>query len=194
LRAVGIPVVVLARRWKQGDFVSVDNEEGGRLAARHLLSRGHRRVAIAFSDNPENTAVQDRVLGFRETLAADGVAIPNEWDLRTPRTSFEDGDVAAERLLACRKRPSAVTDRMAMALISRLLERGVRVPEDIAVVGFDDMPYARYAQMPLTTVSIPIRHMGELAASILFEQLDGRVNKRHQVLLQPSLVPRVSCP
>jgi LacI family transcriptional regulator len=83
---------------------------------------------------------------------------------------------------------------MAMALISRLLERGVRVPEDIAVVGFDDMPYARYAQMPLTTVSIPIRHMGELAASILFEQLDGRVNKRHQVLLQPSLVPRVSCP
>jgi len=197
LSSAGIPVVVLARQWKKGDFVTVDNVTGGRLAARHILERGHRRVGVVYSDNPENTAVQERVGGFRQTLKTGGVAVPADWDIRTPRTSFEDGQLAADRLLALSRRPSAlfaVTDRMAMALIHHLLQHGVRVPEDIAVVGYDDMPYAMYSEIPLTSVAIPVRQMGEVSASILFERLDRGPGRRHHVLLPPSLVVRASCP
>jgi LacI family transcriptional regulator len=91
LRAVGIPVVVLARRWKQGDFVSVDNEEGGRLAARHLLSRGHRRVAIAFSDNPENTASgrrsQPTALRYRTSGTSERRELPSRTATSQPSGS-----------------------------------------------------------------------------------------------------------
>ncbi len=80
-------------------------------------------------------------------------------------------------------------------MIHRLLARGVRVPEDVAVVGHDDIPYAACAQVPLTTVAIPMRRLGEVAAEILFDRYDrvGPTEPR-QVLLPPELVVRASCP
>ncbi len=197
-RAGGTPVVVMARRWEDGDYVTADNVEGGRLVARHLLARGHRRIGLVRSEEPDNTAVQGRVLGFREDLMSAGITVPDEWDCRTQRTLIEDGMEAADRVLALSDRPSALfvtTDRKAMGVIRRLLERGLRVPEDIAVVGYDDIPYAACAQVPLTTVAIPMRRMGELAAEILFDRLDGAgPSEPRWVLLLPELVIRASSP
>jgi LacI family transcriptional regulator len=197
-RAGGTPVVVMARRWEDGDYVTADNVEGGRLVARHLLASGHCRIGLVRSEEPDNTAVQGRVLGFREDLMSAGITVPDEWDFRTQRTLIEDGMEAADRVLALSDRPSALfvtTDRKAMGVIHRLLERGLRVPEDIAVVGYDDIPYAACAQVPLTTVAIPMRRMGELAAEILFDRLDGAgPSEPRQVLLLPELVIRASSP
>jgi len=197
-RAGGTPVVVMARRWDDGDYVTADNVEGGRLVARHLLDRGHRRIGLIRAEDPENTAIQDRVLGFREVLASAGVPVPDQWDCRTQRTWIEDGMEAADQILALSNRPSALfvtTDRKAMGVVHRLLERGFRVPEDIAVVGYDDIPYAACAQVPLTTVAIPMRRMGELSAEILFDRLDGvGPSEPRQVLLLPELVIRDSSP
>jgi LacI family transcriptional regulator len=197
-RAGGTPVVVMARRWEEGDYVTADNVEGGRMVARHLLGGGHRRIGLISSDEPKNTAMQDRIRGFREVLASAGVSVPGPWDVQTRRTLIEDGMEAADRILALSDRPSAcfvTTDRQAMGLLHGLLTRGVRVPEEIAVVGYDDIPFAACTQVPLTTVAVPMRRMGELAAEILFDRLDGvGPGEPRQVLLPPELVVRVSSP
>ena len=105
---------------------------------------------------------------------------------------------AADRYLAMPDRPRAVfvsTDRQAMGFVERLVSQGLRVPEDMAVVGSDDIPFAACARVPLTTVAIPMRRMGELAAEILFDRLDGVAGSGpRQILLQPELIVRASSP
>lgn len=166
--------------------------------ARHLLAGGHRRIGLVRSEEPDNTAVQGRVHGFREVLDSGSITVPDHWDFRTQKTLIEDGMEAADRILALSDRPAAIfvtTDRKAMVVVHRLLERGVRIPEDIAIVGYDDIPYAACTQVPLTTVAIPMRRMGELAAEILFDRLDGvGSSEPRQVLLLPELVIRASSP
>lgn len=197
-RVGGTPVVVMSRRWQDGDYVTADNAAGGRMVARHLLSRGHRRIGLVTHDCPPDTSFQDRLQSFRRVLASAAVSVPARWDFRTKATDLENGVEAADTILALADRPSAVfaiTDRIAMGLIHRLLERGVRVPEDIAVVGYDDIPFAACNQVPLTTVRIPVRQVGELAAEVLFNRMDGSIPKRHrQMLLAPELVIRASSP
>ncbi len=197
-RAAGTPVVVMARRWEQGDYVSADDVEGGRLAAEHLLKWGHRRIALVRREDPRHTAVQAIVQGFRETLGSAGVTVPEAWDVRVPDGQIRDGMAAADRLIAKGERPSAVfvtSDRKALGVIHRLLERGMRVPDDIAVIGYDDIPYAECSQVPLTTIAVPKRLVGEMAAEILFERYDGvGPAEPRQILLTPGLVIRASCP
>jgi LacI family transcriptional regulator len=111
---------------------------------------------------------------------------------------IEHGVEAADRLLGLPERPSVVfvtSDRKAIGVVHRLLERGVRVPEDFAVIGYDDIPYASCAQVPLTTVAVPKRPLGEMSADLLFDRLDGvTVEESRQILLPPELVVRASCP
>jgi LacI family transcriptional regulator len=197
-RAAGTPVVVMARRWEQGDYVSTDDVEGGRLAADHFLKWGHRRIALIRRGDPRHTPVQATVQGFREMLGSVGVSIPETWDLQMPEGQIRDGIAAASRLLEQEALPSAVfvtSDRMALGVVHRLLERAVRVPEDVAVIGYDDIPYAETSRVPLTTIAVPKRLVGELAAEILFERYDGiGPAEPRQILLPPELVLRASCP
>ena len=197
-RAAGTPVVVMARRWQQGDYVSTDDVKGGRLAAKHLLRRGHRRIALIRREDPRHTTVQAIVRGFRDVLGSAGVTVPDCWDVKVSDGQIRDGVVAADRLLELREHPSAMfvtSDRNALGVIQRLLERGIRVPEDIAVISYDDIPYAECSQVPLTTIAVPKQRVGELAAEILFERYDGvGPNEPRHVLLPPKLVIRASCP
>jgi LacI family transcriptional regulator len=197
-RERGTPVVVMARRWEDGDYVATDDVKGGQLAARHLLERGHRRIGLVQLGDPDHTPVQARVLGFRQTLATAGVQVREEWDLQVPGALIEHGVEAADRLLLLPERPTALfvtSDRKALGVIHRLLTRGVRVPEDVAVVGYDDVPYAACAQVPLTTVAVPKRPVGEMSAEILFDRIEGAVPAElRQILLPPELVVRASSP
>lgn len=197
-QAGGTPVVVMSRRWEGGDYVTADNAAGGRMAARHLLSRGHHRIGLVTHDGPVDTSFQDRLRAFRRALASAGVSVPAHWDVRTKATWIEDGMAAADAILALADRPTAIfamTDRMAMGLVQRLLARGIRVPEDIAVVGYDDIPFAECNLVPLTTIRIPLRQVGELAAEVLFDRMEAATSKkRREVLLTPELVIRASSP
>jgi LacI family transcriptional regulator len=197
-RAGGTPVVLMARRWEEGDYVTADHVEAGRLVARHLLSRDYRRIGLVWTHEPENTAIEERIHGVRQVFAEAGVELPPRWDLRTPTTLLEDGMEAADRFLAMADRPRAVfvsTDRQAMGFVERVVSQGVRVPEDLAIVGYDDIPFAACARVPLTTVAIPMRRMGELAAEILFDRMEGKgPRESQQTLLAPELVIRASCP
>jgi LacI family transcriptional regulator len=198
LGEIGTPVVVMSRRWDVGDYVTADNAAGGRMAARHLLSRGHRQIGLVTHVGPMDTSFEDRVRGFRQVLASAGVSVPALWDVRTKTTGLDDGVEAADQIVAISKRPTAIfatTDRMAMGLVQRLLEHGVRVPEDIAVVGYDDIPFAVCSRIPLTTVSIPVRQIGQLAAELLFDRMEGKgPRERQRMLLAPEFVIRASCP
>jgi LacI family transcriptional regulator len=197
-RAVGTPVVLMARHWDDGDYVTADHVEAGRLVAKHLLSRHYGSIGLVWTHEPENTAIEERILGIRQVLADANVELQDRWNVRTPTTLLEDGMDAADRYLALPDRPRAVfvsTDRQAMGFVERLVTRGVRVPEDMAVVGYDDIPFAACARVPLTTVAIPMRRMGELAAEILFDRLDGvGPAAPRQILLQPEFIVRASSP
>ena len=197
-RAAGTPVVAMAWSWANGDSVATDDVHGGQLVGRHFLERGHRRIGLVRLADARHAPVQARVRGFRDMLASDGVSLRHPWDLQVQGVQIEDGIEAARRLLACRPRPSAVfttNDRVAIGIIQELLEHGIRVPEDIAVVGYDDIPYATAARVPLTTVAVPKRSLGEQAAELMFRRYDGRGTLRHkQIRLAPELVVRGSSP
>jgi DNA-binding LacI/PurR family transcriptional regulator len=163
-----------------------------------MLRRGHRRIGLATRVGPMDTSFEDGVRGFRQVLGAAGASVPPVWDVRTTATGIDDGVDAADQILAIPKRPTAIfatTDRLAMGLIPRLLEHGVRVPEDIAVVCYDGIPFAACSQLPLTTVGIPVRQVGQGAAELLFDRMEGKeLRERQRMLIGPEFMVRASCP
>jgi len=191
----GTPVVVTARRWPDGDYVTADHRLGGWMATRHLLDLGHRRVACVYLQEPEHTAMGERVEGYQAALREVGVQPHAPLAIAVRAFEAEEGARAADRLLALRQRPTAVfagADALAVGLLARLRERSVAVPEEMAVVGYDDIPHARYLEVPLTTVALPKEEMGRRAAEIVFERLAGNNARTQQITLLPELVVRAS--
>ncbi|WP_353116008.1 LacI family DNA-binding transcriptional regulator [Microbacterium sp.] len=182
--ADAVPVVFGGRpaRERPGDFiVDVDNLQGGRSAGEHLVARGHRRMA-SITGRLSMPAAVDRLQGFRDALAVAGLEPPAEFD----GDFTEEGAAAAARaVLALEPRPDAVfaaSDLMARGAIGVFRAAGLRVPEDIAVMGFDDSGVAVTTDPPLTTVRQPIRRMGEAMAAVLIETLRGGRAPRRSIL------------
>ena len=196
LRARGTPVVAIARRWEGGDYVTVDDHAGGRLAGEHLTGLGHRRIGFLALGEEGNTAVQSRLEGFQAALQEAGAECAPEWRLFAPHQTPEAGIAAANVFVELPERPTAVfvtADRLAIGFVHRLRQRGLQVPGDVAVVGYDDIQYSEYLEVPLTTVAIPVHELGRLAAEILFERLQDGAADLRQVELQPQLIVRESC-
>lgn len=174
--AKALPVVVTGRDLKAPRLFSLnfDNELGGQLATQHLIELGHRRIAHITGDTAHPDAV-DRLRGYRLALEAAGIAFNAE--LVVPGLFHEEsGLVAAERLLDSRQRFTAIfaaNDQMALGACLGLHRRGLRVPQDVSVVGFDDLSVSRYALPPLTSVQHPAREIGQLAAAAMLQMLRG---------------------
>ncbi len=197
LRSSGTPVVAFARRWEAGDYVSVDDEAGGRMAGEHLVGLGHRRVGFVALGEDGNTAVQTRLNGFQAALRQGGAECAQQWRLFTQHQTPEDGIRAADAFADMPRKPTAVfvtADRLAIGFVHQLQERGLQVPHDVAVVGYDDIRYSQFLEVPLTTVALPKYELGQQAARILFERIEaGAGGEPRQVLLQPELIVRRSC-
>jgi len=190
----GVPFVLVGRYpHERASYVDVDNVVGARMAVEHLLKLGHERVATI--TGPLNMfAAQDRLEGYRQALAARG--IPVDEDLIAEGDFTEGGGQAAmQRLLP--RRPTAVfaaSDMMAVGALKVLREAGLRVPEDVAVVGFDDIPLASMVEPPLTTVRQPIEQLGSMAVELLISLLENPGEETtHRVVLPTELVIRASC-
>lgn len=197
LQAERLPLVLVDREFKNvhADYVVADNRRGGFLAAEHLIQIGHRRIACIAGPSP-NTPSADRVTGYRDALKA--YHIPFDPKL-VRRGDFQaHTGFAAARFFITRKsnRPTAIfacNDMMALGALGAIYTAGLSVPEDIAVVGFDDILLASYAAPPLTTVRQPKYEMGQLAAQILLERISRQEKggeKRH--LLPTQLIVRQS--
>ena len=190
LRAQGFPIVLL-QQGEQATF-AVDNYGGAALMTEHLLGLGYRKFAyIAGSDDTPDNA--ERFRGFRDTLVRAGVAFSPQF----ARGDFlqGSGSGAATELLN-RKYPFeaifAANDQMAIDAVLTLREHGLRVPEDVAVVGFDDIPLARYVVPPLTTVRQPAYELGFRGMQAVVSALRGEPLPEG-VVLPVELVVRESC-
>jgi LacI family transcriptional regulator len=194
---VNLPVVLLNCEVDGGayDSLNIDNYGGSLAVTRYVLSRGHERIGV-IAGPPRNHDAQERLRGNRAAMRAAGL------ELRPVQVvqgdfSEESGYRGAALLLENEERPTAMVagnDSMAIGALSALSEAGVRVPEDMVVVGFDDIPIARYVTPPLTTVRVPIAELGSMAAGRLLKALhEGQDRDRVQQLLPTELVTRRSC-
>jgi LacI family transcriptional regulator len=192
--AAELPVVALDRlpaTWDQ-DAVLVDNEGGMELVVRHLVDLGHRRLAFVGGD-PTLTTGRDRRRGFLRALERRGLA--PAW-VSDGAFSLESGRAQMDALLASSAPPPtavvAGNDLLALGALLAARERGLRVPHDLSVAGFDDIVYARLADPPLTTVRQPAREMGATAAHLVFRRIDGDESPGQRIVLRPELVVRAS--
>ena len=174
--ARSLPVVVTGRSLKASNLLSMDfdNREGARQATQHLIDLGHRRIAF-ISGDPEHPDAVDRQQGYRSAIEAAGLRFDPA--LVAPGNFSEhSGLLAVERLLDSRTRFSAIfaaNDQMAFGASLGLYRRGLRVPDDVSMVGFDDVAGSVYMVPPLTTVHNPIQEIGELAARAMLSLLAG---------------------
>jgi LacI family transcriptional regulator len=176
LAAARVPVVMVDQRTPRARFPSVaaDSYAGGRAAVEHLVGLGHRRVAFVAGDERLASA-RDRRRAYLDVLAEAG--LPRAPGLIVPgRFSEEGGRAAAAALLALRDRPTAIfaaNDHSALGVLAALREAGVRVPRDVSVVGFDDLPAAAHVHPSLTTVRQPLQEMGAAAVRSLLSRIAG---------------------
>lgn len=195
LQTLALPVVLVDREVPglDCDLVEVDHTAGGEIATRHLLELGHPQV-VCISGPAGLTPSSQRRAGWKRALAAAGIA-RREGDLVRGDFTSRSGYLAMQNLLARKNRPSAVfvcNDVMAIGALCAIHEAGLRAPEDISVVGFDDIELAAYTFPPLTTVAQPKQAIGTGTARLLLERVAGETGAPRRLILQPELRVRKS--
>jgi LacI family transcriptional regulator len=198
LPARGTPVVVVDRSIDDGEHcsVAVDDVLGGEVALAHLIELGHER--IAFVGGPNNIGqVTDRREGARRALDRAGLPPENLVDLVTGALTVAEGRGAGQRLagLPAARRPTAAfcaNDLLALGLLQQCVSLGLRVPEDLAIVGYDDIEFAAAAAVPLTSVRQPRQLLGRTAAKLLLDESSNPDHEHQRVTFTPELVVRTS--
>ncbi len=195
--AAALPLVLIAPEsgFEGHDTIAIANQKGAHSVVRHLTRLGHQRIAT-IAGPTRNADARQRLAGYRAALReagadhASALELPGDF---TERSGYE----AVARLLKVHPRPTAVfaaNDYMAIGVMGALSDAGVRVPEDIAVVGFDDIPMARYLNPALTTVHVDAYRLGERAVERLLERPPTRAGQpAHHDVLPTTLVVRSSC-
>ncbi|MEU3342223.1 LacI family DNA-binding transcriptional regulator [Streptomyces sp. NPDC006668] len=198
-RDPSLPLVVLGERVSDGSFdhVGIDDVTASREATEHLLDLGRRRVA-AIGDQPYRTgeAAQLRTRGYRLAHERAGIPVREELVISTPRFNRSDGASAMAHLLDLEEPPDAVfcySDLVALGALHTLAERGLRVPEDVAVVGYDDIEDGRYSNPPVTTISPDKKMIAETAVERLLKRIGSPAPVPGREIRAPHrLIPRAS--
>ncbi|GIH16674.1 LacI family DNA-binding transcriptional regulator [Rugosimonospora africana] len=195
LHAGGLPVVLVDDRENRPQFPSVApaNRSGGAQAARHLLDLGRRRPLVVMGPR-ELGCSQERLIGFADTYRDAGITI-DESRVVDGDFTFEGGRDSVARVLAAGLGFDCVfahNDLSAAGTLRAIHDAGLRIPDDVAVVGFDDVPLATYTEPTLTTVHQPLREMGERAARLLMAHFDGTSLSGAPEVLPTALVVRGS--
>jgi LacI family transcriptional regulator len=194
-----IPYVLIDRCFAElpANFVGVDDEEAGRLAVEHLIEQGCGR--IAHIRGPEVSTATGRLEGYHQALERHGIGLPAAYVVRPTRgddAADASGYAAMHQLLKLEPRPDAVfcyNDPIAMGAMKAILESGLRVPEDIAVVGCGNVNYAELLRIPLSSVDQNSAAIGERAARLALSLIAAKTRPRpRRVLLKPTLVVRDS--
>lgn len=188
----GVPVVVIGRFDIPVPAVRIDNRLGGREAAEHVLALGHRRIGAILGPRGSTTSL-DMLAGYRDAFRAHGVALDPAWILRGDARA-PSGLRLAERLLRRPGRPTAllaVNDQTAMAAVRAALNLGLRVPQDVSIVGYDGIELASFMSPALTTLRLPLQQMGATAADLLL-RLCMQEPVEREVWFVPELAVRES--
>lgn len=192
----GFPVVLLGQLpAKSACFVDVDNRSAARVAVEHLIQVGHQRIACITNASLEYTGSADRLAGYRDALQAAGLAY-EERLVRLGDFVPESGYQAAHSLLQRMPPPAALfvaSDVVAFGAMAAIRERGLSIPDDVALVGFDDVPLARYVDPPLTTVRLPAAELGRQAGKMIIGLIQNGGVVAKQMILETKLIVRASC-
>lgn len=196
LRSWGIPVVAVDRRpgELEVDLVCSSNREGMRQALVHLLSLGYKDIALLNGPAGINVA-EERLGGYQDVLRSAGIPLQESFIIHSDFRQ-EGGYAAMARFLSMAKPPRAVVvanNLMTLGALQAIHERQVCIPDDLAIVGFDDMPWATSLRPPLTAVAQPAEELGRTAAELLLERLKDSKRTVRQVVLPTRLMVRASC-
>ncbi len=195
LGGINTPLVLLDREVSgvSGDLVEVNHVLGSQMATRHLLELGHPRVAC-ISGPPGLSPSSQRRAGWKDALEHAGVE-RKESDLARGDFTARGGYLAMQALLRRRPRPTAVfacNDLMAFGALTAAREAGIAVPQQLSIVGFDDIDLAAFSAPPLTTVAQPKQQIGTVAADLLLDRVSNARTDNRQMILDPELRVRAS--
>lgn len=206
LGAMRVPTVLLNRDLPHLGYrlVGTDNELGAYLATSHAVSRGARSIVVLEEDLPITT-IANRIAGFRRAMAEAGLSVPRGSVISVPTRRYqrnalpwqpEDAYRVARRLLRRTRLPDAVVvgnDYFALGLYRALDEHGLKVPDDVMVIGFGDYPFSGFLSPSLTTVRLPAVEVGTAAVDLLLDEIAGGGSSRPRTqLIAPTLVVRQS--
>jgi LacI family transcriptional regulator len=200
LRRQSVPFVFVDRTVDEpiACSVGVDDLAGAESAIHHLLGLGHRRIAMVIGPR-RLSQVHDRVAGAHRAVGSAGLPHDTITLIECSALTFADGRDAAQRLLGATPRPTAVfcaNDLIALGVLQVMTERGIKVPDEISLVGYDDIEFAGAAAVPLTSVRQPSTRIGRVALELLLaevrEQEEGAGHEHHRVVFTPELVVRRS--
>jgi LacI family transcriptional regulator len=189
----GLPTVLIEYPNRELDSVEIDDVEGGRLAAEHLIRKGHTRIAFLGDTHPPEYAIHpagQRRKGFLREAQNAGLAVPASYVRAVPNAIGPTRQATTE-LLMMREPPSAIfaaSDLQALVVLKEVRQLGKRVPEDLAIVGFDDLDMAEYEE--LTTVRQHLDDSGRLATEILLSHIEDPARKVKHVQIPLTLVER----
>jgi len=194
LQQAHIPTVVLEHELPDTHCIAIDDLQGGQLATQHLLLLGHRRIGM-IRRKPSSALSHLRYVAFRDMLQAANIPINPDLVIES-EAGQESGYTSMQRLLALSRPPTAVfahNDVLAMGAISALCHAGLKVPQDISVVGYDDIINSAYLNPPLTTVRFPIAEMGRAAGKMILDLIkNGNSFSPRTTTLPVKLIIRAS--
>lgn len=196
LKNIGFPFIILGEpnvKAPDCSWIDVNNTDGGRFAVNHLYEKGYRRIAFISSDF-DKTFNKNRLLGYRRGLEDNELPL-NESFIRKGEMSIAGGFEQMNTLLKCGNPPDAVISSscvMALGTLRAVRNAGLRVPEDIGVISFDNSPISEFAQPQLTTVDINTYELGAQAAQILIQNIHTKGGVCHHSLVTAKIIERQS--
>jgi DNA-binding LacI/PurR family transcriptional regulator len=175
--------------------VDINNRKAAEKAVNHLISLGHRQIAFISNASLQYSSCKDRLSGYRRALENAGIIYDDAlvfYGDRTPDSGYQ----AMKNILGSSLKPSAIfiaSDTVALGSLNALYQQNIRVPEDIAIMGFDDIPLSKHLAPPLSTIHIPAYKLGWNAANLLINWLEQEETPQHDCILETELIVRESC-
>lgn len=201
-RKAGIPLVLIENRMKDAHSIIIDNFSGAQKAAGHFIKTGRKNIGLIVGETVQppskdnNMPAVDRRAGFISGLKKAGINLPEKNIEIIHAYNYEEGKKSLDNFLKKDARLDAILcasgDIVAMGLLERANELGIKIPEDLAIIGFDDVISARHLNPPLTTIRQPLDEIGVMAFDIAVDAIDGKIKKPKHVVIDPELIIRKS--
>ena len=196
LAEVGVPTVLMGKITGSDLYsVDVDNRLAAKKATQYLVDLGHTKIACIANAPPSYSASPDRVQGYKDILISAGIT-PDDNLIRYADFDPKSGFECMQSLLMSGEKFSAVfvaSDNVAMGVKAALREANLRIPDDISIVGFDDIPWSQYSDPPLTTVRLPAQELASEACLLLLDLMKESKPETKEVILDTELIVRQSC-
>ncbi len=199
LRKHGVKILTINNRYDavSKNFIGSDDRRGAMQAVEYLIKLGHRRIAhLAGPPSGAASEQNQRLVGYERGMHRAGLMVNPDWIIQAPGWRLDWVPGAITKLMQLHPRPTAIfaaTDGFAMVAIQKLLSMGLKVPEDISIIGYANMPECIYSAVPLTTMDQHPYKMGSRAIEILIDLIEEKIKEPYVELLEDTLVERASC-